>query len=73
MNGELIVDGRKYQVEFSICRGSKAARENGQPLWPDEPDYIDDLSVRQQTPRGIVEVTSERKVNRVYDKLMEDI
>lgn len=66
-------NGRRYECIFSIAKGEKAARENGLPLWPDEPTYIDDLECTTRTPKGRVKVTSERIVNRCYDKLSKEL
>ena len=72
MNGSrtIEIDGREYEVKYSVCRGSRAARENGQPLWPDEPDHIDDLEVYFLEK---VRVKNQRILNKIYDKLSEEL
>jgi hypothetical protein len=63
MNGSttITIDGREYQVKYSVCRGSKAARENGQPISPDEPDHIDDMEVY------------DNKITYYYDEVVKEV
>jgi len=72
MNGSTIVeiDGREYQVKYSVCRGSKAARENGQPISPDEPPHIDDLEVYVMEK---VMVGDEKIINQIYEILSGEL
>jgi hypothetical protein len=64
------IDGREYHVKYSVCRGSRAARENGQPISPDEPDYIDDLEVYVMEK---IRVKNEKIINRIYEILSGDL
>ena len=70
---EINIDGRTYQVEYSVCQREIAPRENGQGLWPNVPGYIDDLTVWQNTPRGPVKVTREDRIEAIYNQLMEEL
>jgi hypothetical protein len=72
MNGSTVIeiDGREYHVRYSICRGSRAARENGQPIIPDEPDHIDDLEVYALKR---IRVKNEKIINRIYEILSGDL
>ena len=72
MNGSTVmeIDGREYHVKYSVCRGSRAARENGQPISPDEPDYIDDLEVYVMEK---IRVKNEKIINRIYEILSGDL
>jgi hypothetical protein len=72
MTGNVVIelDGKTYRVEFSVVRAARSARENGQPMWPDEPDHIDDLQVwGLREAREVVEVPveDEKTVNRIYE------
>ena len=72
MNGSTVIeiDGREYQVRYSICRGSRAARENGQPISPDEPDHVDDLEVYALKK---IRVTNQNIINKAYEILSEEL
>ena len=72
MNGSrtIEIDGREYQVKYSVCRGSRAARETGQPISPDEPDHIDDLEVYALKK---IRVTNQKIINKAYEQLTKEI
>jgi hypothetical protein len=72
MNGSTVIriDGREYHVRYSICRGSRAARENGQPISPDEPDHVDDLEVYALKK---IRVTNQKIINKAYENLSEEL
>ena len=73
MHKAVELNGKKYRCFYSISKGEKAPRENGQPLWPDTPEHIDDLKVIAYTPRGTCRVTSERIMKRLHAKLEEGL
>ena len=73
MHRTIEINGREYECIFHVQKGERAAKENGQPLWPDTPDHIDDLEAIAYTPKGTCRVTSARTLNRIHEKLEEGL
>jgi hypothetical protein len=72
MNGSTVItiDDIDYHVKYSICRGSRAARENGQPISPDEPPHIDDMEVYFFEK---IRVTNQKIIDKAYEILSEEL
>jgi len=72
VNGSTVItiDDIDYYVRYSVCRGSRAARENGQPISPDEPPHIDDMEVYVMEK---VMVGDEKIINKIYEILSEEL
>jgi hypothetical protein len=65
----LEVNGQRYECEVEIEKGERAAREWGQPLWPDTPDHVVGIEAIAYTPKGTCRVTNERIINKLYERI----
>ena len=73
MHKAVELNGKKYRCFYSISKGEKAPRENGQPLWPDIPEHIDYLQAIAYTPKGMCRVTSGRILEKLHKILTEGL
>jgi hypothetical protein len=69
MEAIIEINGRKYECIVEVEKGERAARENGQKLWPDTPDHVVGLEAIAYTPRGTCRVTSARILNKLYERV----
>jgi hypothetical protein len=69
MEATIEINGRTYDCFVEIEKGERAAREWGQPLWPDTPDHVVGLEAIAYTPRGTCRVTSARILNKLYERV----